>query len=126
MRRTLSAFLMLAMVAATMMCFCAPETRAEIPPNHAHAGHHDNLDHHHGKGGASDCKGTDMQSPQHAGISAPDFKSSLHSGFLSASDIPSWTEIAVSGNAIRGPPPDWPGASQTHPPILLTTQRFRE
>jgi hypothetical protein len=72
-----------------------------------------------------DCSKTDLSGAGHASLKAPDLDGKI---FLIgwAATTPEYSFTPSAGNAIRGPPPDWPEVSQTQPSILLTTQRFRE
>jgi len=72
-----------------------------------------------------DCSKTDLFGADHANLEKPDLDGKVF--FVAwATKTPEYSYTPAGANAIRGPPPDWPGLSQTQPPILLTTQRFRE
>ena len=123
MRKFLTSFLILVVFAAAMICGCPPVAQAFSPASH----HSDSgSDHHHGKDTtvAPDCAGTDMQLPQQVGVSKPDLKHGLHFDYAQTDVQPIWSPVLASNNDIRGPPPDWPDLSQTHPSILLITQRL--
>lgn len=71
-----------------------------------------------------DCTKVDLFSADHAVLKKPDTGKAF---FIAWADTaPRYAFTPADFHAIRGPPPDWPGFSQTRPSILLTTQRFRE
>lgn len=71
-----------------------------------------------------DCMGVDLQTADsHADLKQPDFKSDVIV-YATADDI-FLSPPDYIGSKIRGPPPDWLARSQTHPPLILTTHRFR-
>jgi hypothetical protein len=72
-----------------------------------------------------DCAKVDLSGVDHASLKAPDLGGKVF--FIAwAATTPDDSVPPPQANAIRGPPPDWPGLSETQPSILLTTQRFRE
>lgn len=72
-----------------------------------------------------DCSKTDLFSADHASLEKPDLGSKVF--FVAwVAAVPEYSFTPAETNAVRGPPPDWPGLSETQPSILLTTQRFRE
>lgn len=72
----------------------------------------------------SDCTGVDMHKADTASLDKPDLKSDSVVYVLADNARFDWL-LHKSPRFIRGPPPDWPALSQTHTPILLTTQRLR-
>jgi hypothetical protein len=72
-----------------------------------------------------DCAKVDLSGVDHANLKAPDLSGKVFFVALLAT-TPDYSVPPPAANAIRGPPPDWPGLSETQPSILLTTQRFRE
>ncbi len=72
-----------------------------------------------------DCMKVDLSKVDHSTLQKPDLTGKIfHVAW--ADTVPAYNFIPTSQNLIRGPPPDWPGLSQTKPSILLTTLRFRE
>lgn len=124
MKHFLASLMILALLASTLVCVCGHEAQAASPTHshHSHYGHSS----HDGDGPAfkHDCKGADMQLPQQASVSNPDLKSSFHADYILTDIQPAWTSLLASEDHIRGPPPNWPDTSRTHPSILLTTQRL--
>ncbi|MBI3441765.1 MAG: hypothetical protein HY052_08220 [Proteobacteria bacterium] len=122
MKKFLASFMIVAMLASTMVCGCWHEAAAA-----SHSHHHSGDEHHHDAhdtGFKQDCSGTDLQLPQQVSVNAHNLKNSLHLDHVLADQQLAWTPVLASSSSIRGPPPNWPGLSQTHPSILLTTQRF--
>lgn len=121
MRNFLLSFLILSMIASTMVCVCGHEARAESPV----AGHHHSHDHDHDGGPTfkHDCKTADMQFPQQVSISKPELKSGFDYDHSLIAVRTSFVLVAEN-HEIRGPPPDWPDTSYTQPSILLITQRL--
>jgi hypothetical protein len=123
MRKILASFLIVTMLVSTMVCGCWHPAQAA-----SHSDHHSSSDHHHdGDDGApskQECVGTDMQLPQQASINAPDLKNSFHFDYTLSDQHSAKPLLLAHNSGIRGPPPDWPSLAQTHPSILLTTQRF--
>lgn len=132
MRKFLLSFLMLIMLTPSLACampICADpvEAAATEQPCAGHTSHGESKkEDQSGKVMLlKDCMGLELQvADSAASIQKPDLVKAIP--FILAADIqtvPFWT---VSDNTgIRGPPPDWPGHSQTRPSILLTTQRLR-
>jgi hypothetical protein len=131
MKQLLLGFLMLVMLTPSLVCampMCTDEAlaaKAEVPCA-------DHVDHHGDKNEGqsnkptfmSDCAGVDMQKADLTSLEKPDLKSnSLVYVLTDASVLNNLSHTDVG--SIRGPPPDWPALSQTHPSILLTTQRLR-
>ncbi|MCK6418896.1 MAG: hypothetical protein L6Q57_08195 [Alphaproteobacteria bacterium] len=131
MRKTLFAFLMIVMLTPSLVCampICTDEAlaaKAQMPcADHAdHQG-----DKKEGKSDKltfmSDCAGVDMQKANAANFEKPDLKSGSLL-FLLLDNLALDNLSHADAGSIRGPPPDWPGLSQTQPTILLTTQRLR-
>ncbi|HTK85878.1 MAG TPA: hypothetical protein VL625_12415 [Patescibacteria group bacterium] len=70
-----------------------------------------------------DCAKAEFEKAPDVSYKAPDLGKAF--SFAAAPVLPQSFDIA-DVRFIRGPPPDWPSLSGTHPPIILTTQRFRE
>lgn len=71
-----------------------------------------------------DCSKADLYSADHVSLKKPD---TVKVFFVAWADlVPVPVFIPAGFHDVRGPPPDWPGISQTRPSILLTSQRFRE
>jgi hypothetical protein len=121
MKRFLASFLILVVFTSVLVCGCVHEAQAA-----PQASHHSDRDHHHGNDTTSgrDCSGADMQLPQQIDVSKPDLKNSFHLTYIRTDEQLTWTSMLANDSGIRGPPPGWPGLSQTHPPLLLITQRF--
>jgi hypothetical protein len=121
MKMFLTSFLILVVFTSVLVCGCVHEAQAA-----PHASHHSDRDHHHGNDTTSvqDCSGTDMQLPQQIAVSKTDLKNSTHFDYVRTDEQPIRFPAVASNKGLRGPPPGWPGLSQTHPPILLITQRF--
>lgn len=130
MRKILLSFLMLVMLTPSLACAmptCADgEQTAKIE-------HKPCAEHHSGsqKDGSKDkvrllidCMGVDLQvTDSQADLKTPD----IHHDVIiyTLIDDVLLSQPDYTGSRIRGPPPDWYAQSQTHPPIILTTQRFR-
>ena len=72
-----------------------------------------------------DCAKIDLHGTHHADLQKPD----IGQDFVFAAwdgGIPANILSPARIHVIRGPPQDRPDLSQKNPPILLTTQRFRE
>ncbi len=121
MRKLFLSSLILLMFASTMVCGCWHEAQAAAP-----ASQHSDGGHSHGNDTTvlPDCTGTDMQLPQQISVSKPDLKHSFHLDYVWTDEKSAFVHVLASSRDIRGPPSDWPSLSQTHPSILLTTQRF--
>jgi hypothetical protein len=71
-----------------------------------------------------DCMKIDLYSASHVSLKVPDLGGKVF--FIAwAIATPDYGFKPAAYHAIRGPPPDWPGISETQPSILLTTQRLR-
>lgn len=77
----------------------------------------------HGLTLMQDCAKADFQKTPDVACKKPD--SGKIPFTLAAIELPPQFETAFS-RFVRGPPPEWPPSFLTKPPILLTTQRFRE
>lgn len=73
-----------------------------------------------------DCAGIELCDTDHVILKKPDMSGKLFPAtWTDRTFHPAFTLSMDTG--IRGPPPDWPGlVSGTRPPVLSTTQRFRE
>lgn len=70
-----------------------------------------------------DCMGVDLQTADdQADIKKYDVTDIV--AYVSADESLA-SQPDFINSKIRGPPPDWLARSETHPPIILTTQRFR-
>ena len=123
MKNLLASFLIIAMLAATMVCGCPHESQASSHADHHHS---DGSNHHHENSPtvAKDCSGTDMQLPAQISVNKSDLKHNFLFDDVLTGEKPTFSPILASGKSIRGPPPDWPSLSQTHPSFLRSTQRF--
>lgn len=72
-----------------------------------------------------DCAKTDLHGTSHTSLEKPDLGGKVFFAAWAAA-TPDHSFAPAGFHAIRGPPPDWPDLSKTHPAILLTTQRIRE
>lgn len=71
-----------------------------------------------------DCMGVDLQvTDSQADLKTPD----THQDVIvyALIDDVLLSQPDYTGSRIRGPPPDWHSRSETHPSIILMTQRFR-
>lgn len=132
MRKFLLSFLILLMLTPSLACampVCAnpAEAAAAKPPCADHMDHHGDKKEKKSSSGMlmKDCMGLELQ--------VADNGPSIHKPDVSK-DLPFIAVVAIlpvsvltpgDTTGIRGPPPDWPGHSQTQPSILLTTQRLR-
>jgi hypothetical protein len=119
MKRFLFAFLMLLMLTPGFAC--------AMPMCGGAPGH---CPHHHDKSMSGpmlmqDCAKVDLQAAGAPVIKKPDMSGQIF--LIADTGIPGGESFHPGNSAIiRGPPPGWPGISQTQPPILLTTLRLRQ
>ena len=119
MRKILLCFLMLVMFTPALVCTCKHEAQAAA---HGAGHHHDGG--HPDKDKIQNCADSAPQiQTQVVSVQVPDLKKYFSLVWTDEKSL--WSPVLAGDNTIRGPPPDWPEFSQTHPPILLTTQRFR-
>ncbi len=79
---------------------------------------------HEGKVFFKDCMKNDLSGVDHTILKIPDLNGKiLFTAWIAI--IPDFGFAPPNAQTIRGPPPDWPAFSRTHPSILLTTQRLR-
>lgn len=134
MRKLLVALMMLVMLAPSLACampVCGTHIAAQVASMPC-------ADHADGMGAQAsqtehadqklmllkDCMGVDLQVAESVHIDKPDVHSPV-SVFALNNDLSVMMGIARESDAIRGPPPDWPVAHSTQPPVILSTQRFR-
>lgn len=135
MRKILLSFLVLIMLTPSLACampVCAEPAKA-VAAAKMPCGDHMNMEHHGDKKEKKsssgmlmkDCMGLELQVADNGPVlHKPDVTKDLPIVMaLNVEPVSVWTLGNVS--TIRGPPPDWPGHSQTRPSILLTTQRLR-
>jgi hypothetical protein len=131
MKKFLLGFLMLMMLTPSLACampMCADETQAAKAeqPCADHVSHHGDKESipKNKAGLMADCMGVDFQTADTTSLEKSDIKTSPI--FFAVVDETTFQFLGYTDTGtIRGPPPDWPAPSRTHPPILLTTQRFR-
>lgn len=122
--------MMLVMLTPSLACampVCTDSKQAVKTEQNPCAGHHSNSQKDESKGKVRlliDCMGVNLQAADsNTDFKKPDTQSDIIVYVLANETLLSQPDYSVS--KIRGPPPDWPSISQTHPSILLTAQRFR-
>jgi len=121
---------MLVMITPSLACampICADGKQAAITEQKPCAEHHSGSQKDKSNGKVRlliDCMGVDLQvTDSQADLKTPDTHPDVIVYVLADEALLSQPDF--TGSKIRGPPTDWLVRSQTHPPIILTTQRFR-
>lgn len=133
MRKFLQSLMIVSIFVLGMVCAMPSciqhEAQAASPSSHpCHEGHK-HSDQTKGKTADfmfyKDCSKTELQKSDPASLEK---KKLVHQDFpvVASNGLLVYDAAPSSSLTIRGPPPDWPDASQTYPSILLTTQRFLE
>ncbi|MBI2234451.1 MAG: hypothetical protein HYU57_05620 [Micavibrio aeruginosavorus] len=133
MRKCFLTLLMFLMVAPGLACgpfMPAHKAQAAAPTTGCHEMAEKNVkplhDNTSGPTFFKDCQHVDLQNADfHADLKKPDDAGKTFTVSWAAI-LPPAANMPVTGDAIRGPPPDRIAFSLTRPDILLTTQRFRE
>lgn len=125
--------MMLIMLTPSLVCAMPVCTESEQAQETKLPCHNNGAQDHHGKKKShtgetrllKDCTGVDLQTADGPALKVPEIKKPATSVDIAALVPMLSTQAYAKINAIHGPPPDWPALAQTHPPILLTTQRIR-
>lgn len=130
MKRLLLSLMMLVMITPSLACampICADGKEAARIEQKPCAEHHSDSQKDESKGKVRlliDCTGVDLQvADSQADLKAPNTQPDVSVYTLTDETLLSQHDYIIS--KIRGPPPDQPSLSETHPSIILTTQRFR-
>lgn len=126
----LLSFMMLVMLTPSLACampVCADGRQDIKTAQKPCAEHHSDPQKDESKGKVRlliDCMGVNLQvADSNTDFKKPDTQSDVIVYMLVNETLLSQPDYIVS--KIRGPPPDWLSRPETHPPIILTTQRFR-
>lgn len=118
MRRFLLSFLAFVILLPGFACampVCGMEKGGHCPHHTAKV---------HGPMLMQDCSKTDFQKAPDIACKKPDLGKNV---FTIAAAVRALQDFEIAdARFVRGPPPDWPSPSRTHPSIILATQRFRE
>lgn len=127
MKKALISFLMLLMLTPGLACAMPSCVHHEETQASSEKPCHDEAEQgekYHGPMTNADCAKTDLQNVADQAVKKSDLPDQAFIPAIVESAMPQQAQLA-DNTKIRGPPPDWPGLSETSPPVLLTTQRIR-
>jgi hypothetical protein len=127
MKKVLLSFLMILMLTPGLACAmpsCVHHEEVQASSDKPCHDEAEQSEKHHGPITNADCAKTDLQNVADQVVKKSDLPGTVFIPAVTETAAPQQPQLA-NNSKIRGPPPDWPGLSETSPPVLLTTQRIR-